>query len=1060
MRISSEAFLKRTPHKSMVLHLLLVLLVLAISCAKAETWDEFLSLADSMLYRSMFDSGLVYCEEARKATLAEDDYSIEGRIYTLLKTAELLRYKGEHIDARKLLDEALSLSHETFGETSLETCRTLSFLGLAEYRNGEFESAERHLRSALRILRQVENPPPEDLSLTNMRLGLLLWHRGLIHDARDYLQTACDQARLTPDPLLLAVCTNSLGLVIGASTKHDSAMICYQQAHSIYERIAPDHPDAVWPINNIGCTYSSMGRVSTAEKYFMDALIRWKNTLGENHNFVAVGYVNVAECQIDLGRYEDAMESVLRAKTIFEANRDRTYSDAVLHRLFRLAFAQGDFDLAERYHSEYRSLLNESYGDSAFQTTLPLLASTYLNNGKLEEAEHTIELWLEYKKDAGPSSISYDLQGLATAAEVKWRNGNFGLADRIYDSALTIADDKVFSGHPNVASLMESQARMFRALKEYIQAVSVDLRALRSRLTAFQDVIASLSERDALNYSAFLLQSFGYCLSDFFSMENQSAPITEEIANTALICKGRGSEAIFARYREICLLDELGALADSLRMAKTRVSRLYVQSESSQDERLLADQLKNALDDKLRYESKLLTQNAAYRDVVGLMDVSVSDIRQVLRFSPFRDLLLEFIRYNHFSSNDPDRGVNHYAIVVVGSGDELEIIDIGEAQPIDILVERYRGHMKVIADGDHLPTKSNRAEFEEISRKLYDKLVAPVESRLTDTEVIFISPDAGLNLIAFSSLIDGDGKYLVEKAAVHYLSTGRDLVRYNSTSESGRDMLGMGNPDFNADARARLQGSDSGTVAYVIDDDKPRARTVLSDCMSLAELSAESLPYTEREIREIAERFERTTSERALTYFGSAASEERLKGEANGKRILHLATHGYFLHEECRREVAYQPVGSSIGYVGENPLLLSGLLLAGANLHGTGAGETGTDDGILTAEEVTVMNLIGTEMVVLSACETGIGKVENGEGVYGLRRAFQMAGASTVVSALWPIPDKETAQMMSELYKPSNESIPDKMRRVQLSQIEYLRKAGLSDHPFMWAGFIAIGDWR
>jgi CHAT domain-containing protein len=119
----------------------------------------------------------------------------------------------------------------------------------------------------------------------------------------------------------------------------------------------------------------------------------------------------------------------------------------------------------------------------------------------------------------------------------------------------------------------------------------------------------------------------------------------------------------------------------------------------------------------------------------------------------------------------------------------------------------------------------------------------------------------------------------------------------------------------------------------------------------------------------------------------------------------------------------------------------------------------GLEDGILTAYEVSAMDLTGTEMVVLSACETGLGRVEEGEGVYGLRRAFQMAGARTVISALWPVSDEETAGLMGDLYTRTGESIPETMRRIQLKRIEAIRAGNGPDHPYTWAGFIALGDW-
>lgn len=183
-------------------------------------------------------------------------------------------------------------------------------------------------------------------------------------------------------------------------------------------------------------------------------------------------------------------------------------------------------------------------------------------------------------------------------------------------------------------------------------------------------------------------------------------------------------------------------------------------------------------------------------------------------------------------------------------------------------------------------------------------------------------------------------------------------------------------------------------------------------------------------------------------------------GPPAGKRVIHLVTHGYFLEGECQADAWPADITSDEGYVGEHPLLMSGLLLSGANLHGAGADSAGCDDGILTAYEVSALDLRGTDLVVLSACESGRGEHRAAEDVYGLRRAFQMAGVRTVVSALWPVSDRATAEMMARLYDLGEETLPERIRRMQLEKINDLRAGNEFDHPFTWGAFIAIGDWR
>lgn len=186
------------------------------------------------------------------------------------------------------------------------------------------------------------------------------------------------------------------------------------------------------------------------------------------------------------------------------------------------------------------------------------------------------------------------------------------------------------------------------------------------------------------------------------------------------------------------------------------------------------------------------------------------------------------------------------------------------------------------------------------------------------------------------------------------------------------------------------------------------------------------------------------------------ATEARLK-QLHGPRLLHIATHGFFLRDNELPAAVLKPVGFSQGQVagpmGENPLLRCGLALTGANVRRSGA----KDDGILTAAEVAQMDLRGTQLVVLSACETGVGDVQNGEGVYGLRRALVLAGAESQVTSLWKVADEATKDLMVDYYKRllKGEGRSEALRNAQLSMM----KSKDRSHPYYWAAFVPIGDW-
>jgi len=203
---------------------------------------------------------------------------------------------------------------------------------------------------------------------------------------------------------------------------------------------------------------------------------------------------------------------------------------------------------------------------------------------------------------------------------------------------------------------------------------------------------------------------------------------------------------------------------------------------------------------------------------------------------------------------------------------------------------------------------------------------------------------------------------------------------------------------------------------------------------------------------------------------GAAATEAAFKKSAPGRRVLHLATHGFFLGGSCPSAMegargvgglAVQDEDSAPANSGENPLLLSGLALGGANRR-QAVGLT-DEDGILTAEEIAASDLSGVEWAVLSACSTGIGQVQAGEGVLGLRRAFQVAGVRSIIMSLSPVDDEAAREWIQALYAArflDRAGTAAAVRRASLESLKRRKEKKLSTHPIYWAAFVASGDWR
>jgi CHAT domain-containing protein len=399
--------------------------------------------------------------------------------------------------------------------------------------------------------------------------------------------------------------------------------------------------------------------------------------------------------------------------------------------------------------------------------------------------------------------------------------------------------------------------------------------------------------------------------------------------------------------------------------------------------------------------------------------------------------------------------VESYSAYVVRAGStDVEFIPLGSANHVETLVKAWRleagGTSIAAAASPAAALRADRTAAVALRRAIWDPLVP----HLAGATRTFIVGDGALALVNFAALPDGGGRYLVEGDSVlHYLSTERDLV--SATPAIARNtLLAVGGAAFGG----RVAASAAPSSAR-------RAR-----CEGVSGLQFDDLPGSRREATEIGRSWSSHGAGEVTLLSGSSATETAVKRGLAGHRVVHLATHGFFLGADCAPTVQ-----NSRGVGGltttpsratqlartENPLLLSGLAFAGANRPRRAGADD--DDGILTAEEITALNLQGTEWAVLSACDTGLGAIAAGEGVIGLRRAFQVAGARTVIMSLWSVEDRAAMEWMSTLYDGRLRAGLDTAAAVREASVTVLsrrRARDVSIHPYYWAGFVASGDWK
>ncbi len=436
-----------------------------------------------------------------------------------------------------------------------------------------------------------------------------------------------------------------------------------------------------------------------------------------------------------------------------------------------------------------------------------------------------------------------------------------------------------------------------------------------------------------------------------------------------------------------------------------------------------------------------MAKSAAYRNEEASRGIGLEEVAAAL---PPGAALVAYSRYERVDQGGAERPPCYLAFVMSGQAQTPEVVSLGSAGAIDTLVSQWldqagRGILDVSR-----PERAVEAACRTVGTALRGKVWDPVAAKVGSAELVFIVPDGELHLVNLAALPDGasTNHYLVEKAPVfHYLSAERDLIGRSERVPRGEGLLALGGPDYEATSQMLT----AAEAALTPRGDALWFRGGRSKCGHFAERRFEMLPAAAREAAEVAASW---TAEvpGTLVLTGTAASEAAFKRESPARRILHLATHGFFIRDECRDQ---------------NPLLLSGLALAGAN-HRDSAGPD-EEDGILTAEEIAALNLERAEWTVLSGCDTGVGEMAAGEGVLGLRRAFEVAGAETLIMSMWPVDDESTREWMRALYERRFRDRMETARAIQEASRAILRtrrERKLTTHPFHWGGFVAAGAWK
>jgi CHAT domain-containing protein/Tfp pilus assembly protein PilF len=954
---------------------------------------------------------------------------------SLIILASLHTATGAYAKAVPLFERAVAIREKALGPEHAATATALNDLAKLYQLTGAYAKVEPLLQRALAIREKALGPEHPDTATTLNDLATLYQDTGAYAKAEGLFQRvlAIREKALGTDHPDTASALNNLGGLYRVTGDYAKAEALLQRALVIDEKaLGPDHPDTAPVLLNLAGLYYATGAYAKAEPFCQRALGIFEKARGPEHPATATALNYLAELYRVSGAYAKAKPLYERALAIREKALGPEHPDtaSTLNNLAVLYRATGAYAKAEPLYLRALAIRERVLGPEHpdIAESLNNLAELYQITGAYAKAESLYERALAiFEKARGPEHPATALQ-LANLAVLDYATGAYAKAESLLERALAIREKSLGPEHPDTAESLDILASVYYATGAYAKAEPLFQRAL---VIAESNTARFLLSGSEARKRAYIQQSVeNVSVHVAFSLAHSTASSTALGIISVLQYKGRVldamSDSVARLRRSVAPQDQ--ALFDQLSGVEQEFSSLTFGGLGKLSSEAYRQRLNELVQQQEKLEAELSTRSAALRQTVT--PITLEGVRQAL---PADTVLVEWFRFKPLDRQANERarwGAPRYVAYTLEHSRKPVAIDLGAARPIDDLVAEFR-----VALSDPANTY-----FKEVAEELYAKLIKPLQPYLAQNERLLLSPDGALNLLPFAALLDERGEYLAKHFEITYLTSGRDLLRMAPESPSRSRPMLVADPDYGPSASAEMP----------VDTRLPAAR---SNDLDRGGLVFTPLPGTTAEAKALQSLL-KLDAQNVLT--GDRATEASLR-ELHGPRILHVATHGFFLNDQEMAVAVLNPVGFSSETLslplGENPLLRSGLALAGANARHSGT----TDDGILTAAEAAQLDLVGTQLVVLSACETGVGTVQTGEGVYGLRRALVLAGAQAQLDSLWKVADTATRELIVDYYQRllKGEGRSGALRAAQKAMMANPAR----QHPYYWAAFISIGNW-
>ena len=959
-------------------------------------------------------SRIAFCSPLLIALLcATSLHTQESRWKKLNEQTLDLEHKGKYAEALPIAAEALKVAEATFGRNDIRVATALSNLATIYDDQGKYPAAEPLFLRALDIEEKALGPEAPDVATYLSNLASLYGDQGRYIEAEPLYKRALniDEKALGPADPGVAADLNNLAALYFRQGLYARAEPLYLRALHIDEKAAgPDPTDIATDLNNLALLYVYQGKYGEAEPLYQRALRIDEKALGPDDPGVATDLNNLALLYMDQGKSAEAEPLYQRAISIDE-----------------------------------KALGPDHPG---LATDLNNLALLYDNQGKYAQAEPLYQRALRIDEKAFAPDHPSVARGLNNLAANYGEQGKYAQAEPLYQRALHIDEKALGPGHPDVATDLNNLALLYSDQGRYADAQPFFQRAFDNLFDQFQYNFTYMSEKERLGFLDTVAYRFPVYFSFVHRFRDKDPQLTGSMYNLLLWEKSFivGSVADMRRQVEASGDAEALKLLEQLSAKRTQIAALLNVVPPDRDLwRKQIDQLRAEAND---IEKSLVARSSAFAERKKLEQATWQQVRDALKPG---EAAVEFARFRYYDKKWTDSYYYAALVITPQTKDQPQYIFLGDDKQME-------GAAFTSFQRSTQTRGASRPQATLPGANAWDLIWKPLETSLTASTRIYLSPDGVLNQLPLGIIQSPDGKLQMERYDLRLLSSTRDILRSTPPPAAPTALL-VGDPVFDL--------SEDQQRAAIQKLNLPQQQApVRMAALSPGDLSRDQgsgstlprLPGTGAEVNAIAKLMQ-DAQWKTSVYTGDLALKRAVE-QASSPRVVHIATHGFFLPDQ-QIKTDRMNLGDSRPSGLEDPMLRSGLYFAGANrtLAGKPAA-SGLDNGVLTAMEAGSLNLRGTELVVLSACNTGQGDVKNGEGVFGLRRALQEAGAQSVLMSLWSVPDKETLALMQSFYTRwlSGIEIHQALKEAQLETREQVKKTHDGhDLPYYWGAFVLVG---